>query len=222
VARKTRKIGGFAQLWQRHENLYHSICCNALAQLIITDDQRKDEDAISEALCPILLQVCFSHPDKPKPPEWELPIAPVSSVDLKGGKVRKRPDFTCTLVNTFADSCEMYAIALHIECKRLGKKIGSWDLNKNYIENGVNRFDSRTHEYGKYAPCGIMIGYIVNSEKNDVLNDVNSRLPSTISALKFSFATKVEHCDSLFNRNCVAPKQFKLIHIWVDLTGNAQ
>lgn len=217
MARKTRILGRFPQLWERHENLYQTIFCDALAQLIITDEQRKDEDAISEALCPILQQVCFTHKDKPMPPGWEGPISPVSNEELKGGKARKRPDFTCKLVDPFADSCEMHAISLHIECKRLGKKKGSWNLNKNYIENGVNRFDSRTHEYGKRASCGMMIGYIVNSKTNDVLNDVNSHLPTAISALQFLFATPVEYCASTFKRKHVAPKHFKLIHIWVDL-----
>lgn len=220
MARKTRTIGGFGQLWQRHENLYRTIFCNALAQLMITDEQRKDEDAISEALCPILRQACFNHKDKPMPPEWEGPIAPVSNEELKGGKIRKRPDFTCRLVNTFADSFEMHEISLHVECKRLGKKTGSWNLNKNYIENGVIRFDSETHEYGKRAPCGLMIGYIVSAEKNDVLNEVNSHLPTAISALQFLFTKTVEYCDSLFKRRHVAPKHFKLIHIWVDLRSN--
>lgn len=217
MARKTRTIGGFAQLWQRHEALYQIIFCDALAQLSITDEQRKDEDAISEALCPILLQVCFNHSDKPKRPEWEPPIAPVNRKELKGGKIRKRPDFTCTLINAFADSYEMHEISLHVECKRLGKKTGSWNLNKNYIENGVKRFDSRTHEYGKRAPCGMMVGYIVNSDKNDILDDVNSHLPTAISVLHFTSNTTVECCHSAFNRMHVAPKHFKLIHLWVDL-----
>jgi hypothetical protein len=222
VARKTRTIGDFAQLWQRHEALYQTIFCDALAQLSITDEQRKDEDAISEALCPILRQVCFNHTDKPKTPEWERPISPVNGEELKGGKVRKRPDFTCTLVNTFADSAEMHEMSLHIECKRLGKKKGSWALNKNYIENGVKRFDCSTHEYGKRAPCGMMIGYIVNSDTNSVLNDINGHLPTTISALQFLFATTVECCDSTFNRHHVDPKHFKLIHLWADLRSTDQ
>lgn len=203
MARKARKIAGFGQLWQRHENLYQALFCDALAQLTITEEQRKDEDAISEALCPILRQVCFNHKDKPMPPEWEGPIAPVNKEELKGGKIRKRPDFTCRLVNTFADSSEMHEISLHVECKRLGEKIGSWNLNKNYIENGVKRFDSEAHGYGKRAPCGLMIGYIVSAERNDVLNEINSQLPITISALQF-LASSAEfvgrrHCFLAFN-----------------------
>lgn len=218
MARKVLKIGSFAQLWQRHEDLYQTLFSDALGMLNITDEQRKDEDAISEALCPILRQTCFNHKDKPKTPEWERPVAPAINKELKGGKVRKRPDFTCTLINTFADSSEMYEISLHVECKRLGAKKGSWDLNKNYVENGVKRFDCNTHEYGKRAPSGMMIGYIVNSNVNDVLNDVNSHLPVTISALRFLFATPVDNCNSMLSRSHVVPKHFNLIHIWVDLS----
>ena len=209
MARKTSTIATFDQLWHRHETLYRTIFIEALKLLEITDEQRKNEDAISEALCPSLQLVCFFHKSKPALPQWERPLCPVTNTDLKGGKVRKRPDFTCSLVNTFAQTPERHEISLHIECKRLGAKLGVWDLNRNYIENGVKRFDSHTHEYGKRAASGIMIGYIVNSEKNDILCAVNKHLSHLeIPDIAFVFMEKVESCEVAVNRRIVAPRDF--------------
>ena len=152
MARRSGTVETFIALWQRHENLYYSIFYEALILLVINEEQRKDEDAISEVLCPILNTVCFEHERDITPPVWESPIQPVINEELKGGKIRKRPDFTCTCINSFANSSEMYAIPFHVECKRLGTTIGSWNLIKNYVKNGIKRFDSSEHEYGKRAP----------------------------------------------------------------------
>ena len=221
MARRHSSIGGFYQLWKRHERLYQSIFIDGLNLLETTDKQREHEDAVSEALCPVLQRVCFSHPEKPSMPQWERPIAPATDDALKGGKSRKRPDFTCSLVNSFARSPDMYEISLHIECKRLGQKTGSWNLNKNYVENGIRRFDSLTHEYGKRAPSGIMIGYIINSKREDILCEVNGHLKALgIQDLIFDFTDRVTSCDSIFCRKAVEPKNFKLIHLWADMRND--
>ena len=218
MARHHTPIGGFNELWERHEHLYHDIFMNALNMLEITDKQREHEDAISEALCPVLQSVCFAHPEKPLPPQWERPITPVTANELKGGKIRKRPDFMCSLVNSFANSPEMYEVSLHIECKRLGEKSGSWDLNKNYAENGIKRFDSSTHEYGKRAPSGIMIGYIINSNRSVILSTVNKHIKLLLThGLVFDFIAKITFCETIFSRKVTKPKKFKLIHLWADL-----
>lgn len=82
MARRNTTIGGFSELWQRHENLYYGIFANALRLFKSTEEQLKDEDAISEALCVKLLEVCFEHPEKPEPPKWEAPIKPATNDEL--------------------------------------------------------------------------------------------------------------------------------------------
>ncbi len=223
MARKKASIGKFNQLWQRHELLYRGIFEEALKLLEISDYQRRDEDAISEALCIDLVRVCFSHRNKPMPPQWEGPISPVLIEELKGGKSRNRPDFTCKLVNTLANSYDTHTISLHIECKRLGEKTGSWDLKRNYVRRGVNRFNSRKHEYGKQATSGMIIGYIVSENKPDILNAVNGHLAAwALPQVSFVFAAKVEICEVNFYRDYVEPNDFKLVHIWADLRSTSQ
>ena len=217
MARKNGTIKSFIPLWLEHEKLYCSIFLEALQQLEINAEQRSDEDAISEVLCLILNEVCFRHERDVMPPVWEQPKQPVHAEELKGGKIRKRPDFTCNLLNSFAESPEARVIALHVECKRLGQKADSWDLNKNYVTNGIKRFDSSNHEYGKRAPSGMMLGYIINMEQTAILSAVNKHLSEDIPKLSLTFTQKVVSCEQNLTRKYVGPAKFKLIHIWTDL-----
>lgn len=220
MARKIGTIKTFLSLWMAHEKLYYSIFYDALEQLTITDTQRHDEDAISEALCPILKKICFESVLDVRTPDWEKPNQPSITEELKGGKIRKRPDFTCNFLNSFADCPEMYEIPFHVECKRLGKTVGSWNLNRNYVTNGIKRFDCHDHEYGKRAPSGMMLGYMVNMQQTAILDVVNKQLYSQLPELNFSFTQKVVSCEQKFIRKKVGPERFKLVHLWSDLKSS--
>ncbi len=217
MARKIGAIKTFASLWQDHENLYYSIFHSALEQLILSNKQKKHEDAISEALCPVLNKICFEHDLDVKIPAWEQPIPPAEPEDFKGGNFGKRPDFTCSLTNSMATIAKMYTIPFHVECKRLGKTPGSPNLNKNYVINGIKRFDIKSHEYGKLAPSGMMVGYIVNMEPDLIIAKVNKYLPKDFPELNIDFSEKVVSCEQKLSRKNVKPKKFKLFHIWTDL-----
>ena len=65
MARKKSVIKTFYELWKKHEKLYYCIFYEALNQLEISKEQSKDEDAISEALCPILNDICYNSSCKP-------------------------------------------------------------------------------------------------------------------------------------------------------------
>ncbi|HCU01685.1 TPA: hypothetical protein DIC62_02710 [Candidatus Nomurabacteria bacterium] len=216
MARKKGYIKTFSSLWTAHENLYCSLFYEALKLLEITD-LAKNENAISEALCPIFNDLCFKHCRDVTPPMWEVPNQPSTNDELKGGKKSPKPDFSCNLINPFANGSDMYQIPFHIECKKLGEKVGSWNLNKNYVNNGINRFDSNKHEYGKKAISGLMVGYIVSMEPIAILEEVNGHLPEQLQKLTFVFVEKVVSCEQSIIRKEVNPKDFKLIHIWVNL-----
>lgn len=217
MARRIGTVKTFIALWQCHENLYYSIFYEALIRLEINEEQRKNEDAISEALCPVLNDVCFEHTQDVRTPDWEKPIQPVINEELKGGKVRKRPDFSCSFVNSLANCSEMYKIPFHIECKRLGDTVGSYNLNNNYVTNGIKRFDCKSHEYGKRAPSGMMIGYMINMEPTLILEKVNKYLSDKFPILSFSFTQKIVSCEQKLIRKDIKPEEFKLIHLWTNL-----
>jgi len=221
-----RVIPSFFKLWQKHENLYVDIFVIALQRLADDKGDVTHEDIISEKLCPILNTVCFEESRKNnceiRTPDWEKPIQPITTSELKGGKVRKRPDFTCKFYNPFARYPYEHEIPFHVECKRLGSPTSKgWNLNNNYIINGIKRFDSRSHEYGKRAFSGMMIGYIINMYHGEILDEVNINQKKHCSgnpSIEFkSVKSNVHQYRQQLTRKNLKPKIFELIHLWVDL-----
>ncbi len=224
MARRT--LPSFSNLWKRHEALYVDVFSIALALLANKIRPLDDEDKISEQLCPVLNDVCFKESQRQnceiRTPDWEKPIQPVTDNELKGGKIRKRPDFTCKCSNPFASCAEEHEIALHVECKLLGNPTSnSWILNKNYVTEGIKRFDCRTHEYGKRASSGMMIGYIISMEPKQIANEVNKYQRKHLlnnPAITFQFNNPpVFRKNQDLDREDVKPESFQLIHLWVDL-----
>jgi hypothetical protein len=214
-------------LWKRHEKLYVDVFFIALTHLAKKRCSLGDEDTISKQLCPVLTSVCFEESQKRKceirTPDWEKPIQPVTDDEGKGGgKVRKRPDFTCKCYDPFATCAEEHEIALHVECKLLGNPTSkTWEINENYVTNGIRRFDCRVHEYGKRAYSGLMVGYIISMEPKQIVIEVNKvqqeHLPHN-PALSFQFdAPPVYKENQNLNRKNIKPESFRLIHLWVDL-----
>ncbi|MCP4157891.1 MAG: hypothetical protein GY757_59830 [bacterium] len=160
-------------------------------------------------------------------PIWEAPIQPVTGNDLKGKK-SKRPDFTCYYFNAHANSPEQQEIPFHVECKRLGcpgAKSPSWKFNDNYVSKGIKRFDCASFNYGKGAPSGMMIGYIISMSPEAIVCDVNGYQKEHLSHfpdIEFNFDVKaVFQGLQEIERLHVSPVQFELIHLWVDLRKNS-
>jgi len=221
-----RVLPDFYILWNKHKQLYSQVFSEALLALSRRKSIPNNEDAVSEILNIHLTQVCFDRcrndREEVKTPDWEKPISPKTDRELKGGIKRKRPDFTCKCINSRAEIPEEYEIALHVECKMLGLPTSEkWILNRNYVKNGINRFDSHSYEYGKHAPSGMMIGYIRSMTPEEIQTEVNEyqkNLLPNYPAFTFIFDKEktFKTCQS-FQRLHVIPLQFELIHLWVDL-----
>jgi len=221
-----KPLPSISVLWKRYELIYTEIFIIALQKLSQETCDVSNEDAISEALCPILTQVCYSEGQKRhceiRTPDWEKAIQPVLSSELKGGKRRKRPDFTCKLINPLASSAEEYELPLHIECKRLGApSSANWILNENYVVNGIMRFDSKDHEYGKRAFSGLMIGYIVNMLPHEIIAEIDEYFlkyfKETANITYQSCNEEVTQYRQYMKRRCVQPEAFDIVHLWVKL-----
>lgn len=220
-----RRLLPVSKLWKRHEVLYVEVFSIALTLLVEKDCPLDDEDKISERLCPHLKKVCFEKSNRNRyipTPQWEGVIQPVNDDELRGGKSKKRPDFTCLFHNSFTSNQEEFEIALHIECKRLGMPTSkTWVLNKNYVTEGIKRFDSSSHEYGKRASSGLMIGYVINMELEQIVSEVNKfqkkELPHNPTLLFQFNSLPVFKETQMLKRKNVNPKSFQLIHLWADL-----
>lgn len=220
-----RKFPAFSSLWQRHQELYVGIFVKALQRLSRDNGDTSHENVVSERLCPFLNDVCFEenqHNNCEIPnPCWEGPIQPMDKSELKGGKA-KRPDFTCKRVNPYAQSAVENEISFHIECKLLGSPTSPrWILTENYVEHGITRFDCMSHEYGKRASSGMMLGYIVSMTPKEILKEVNSYQNKHCShnpQIKCNSVQKgIQQYGQKLKRKNLKPKDFQLIHLWVDL-----
>ncbi len=225
-------IPSFADLWLKHETLYVAVFMMALRRLSETGCDTNHEDRISEKLYLLMRQICREetrrrHCEIPTP-AWDEPIPPANETELKGGKSKKRPDFTRNLVNTYASCADDHEIAFHVECKRLGHPTSkSWNLNENYVTEGIKRFDCASHEYGKRAPSGMMLGYIISMSPERILKEVNTHqkkhCPNNPPIAFDGVGEGVQRYGHDLDRKNVLPRKFKLIHLWVDLRkGNGQ
>ena len=225
----SRPLSPFNELWNRHVILYLEIFTEALQELSESDSISGGENAISEMLCPILNRVCFNYGKSKnqeiQTPFWEAPIQPVTEDELRGDETKKRPDFTCKLINRWAISYEKYEISLHVECKLLGHPTSAtWILNENYVKNGIKRFDSKIHEYGKRAYSGMMIGYIISMTPEEIESEVNTYQKKHVpeyTQIKFLFDTiPLFKTRQDIKRKNFIPSRFELLHLWVDLRNS--
>ncbi len=213
--------------WNLFKQKYMELFSISLVELANEESVPGDEDAISERLILILRQVCFKLNQARKNeairvPIWEAPIQPIREDELKGGKKKTRPDFTCYYFNAHADSPNKQEIPLHVECKRLGSPTSSsWNLNPNYVENGIKRFDCNRSNYGKHAYTGMMVGYIINMTPEEISAEVNSYQKKALPGfpgIHFNFNAKtIFQAHQEIKRQWVKPVRFELIHLWVDL-----
>lgn len=137
-------------------------------------------------------------------------------------RLKKRPDFSCALIDEQAADSRRSQIHYSLECKRLGKAEAGWVLNENYSEHGILRFVRVDHGYAKGCASAAMIGYVQNLNPDDVLTEVNSfakqrRIPSLGRAAK-KWATR--NVTSLSQERLIREfdtTPLQLNHLWIDL-----
>lgn len=155
------------------------------------------------------------------PITWESKNQPRPEDPDGAGYLEKRPDFQSSLRDYSVDDWRECAIDYHIECKRLGSPTPSgWVLNRNYIENGENRFIDPLWRYSRGAQSAAMVGYVQTMDPDSILVEVNShaaarKLPSiTCSAWIQRGITALD--PSSLARD-FPPNLVRLNHLWVDL-----
>lgn len=142
------------------------------------------------------------------------------------GQELKQPDFLWGYFDPLETDEWRGNRNLTIECKRLGEKTSSqWNLNKNYVENGVSRFISEEYGYGRGVASGAMIGYIESMNFDDILSEVDDTILSSVKFVPLltkpseGWQEKTSNrLDHKFERPFpVSP--FHLWHFWIDLRG---
>lgn len=208
---------------KRHVEKYIIIFENALL-LLAQSSVSKKENEINFKLAIMLRKACFNwkaeRGEELAIPKYEQPSQPTGE-ECEIQVHPKRPDFTSSFINAEAKSAKEFELYFPIECKVLGIKETSWDYCKNYSNNGINRFISSSHKYGKNFPYGLMIGYMVDISKDEALVLVNTQIEQTAKTPCLQFYQSETggtsfKCDQPLIRN-FSPKKFLLFHLWTDL-----
>ncbi|MBN1873388.1 MAG: hypothetical protein JXA33_04090 [Anaerolineae bacterium] len=213
-------------IWKNHKEGIVWVIREALLLLREQPDLPKDEDS---PMCHSLnreLSFCFGRAchrlrlphHKPSREAKNQPYIGDSEPTNRESKI---PDFQWVFVDVLAaeDSCER---TFTLECKRLGMPSSrSWNLNENYVFNGICRFVTEPHEYGKGSDDCAMIGYIQSMEFTDILEEVNQTArqcriteisPPPGGWIKDSISELEQTLERSFP---VSP--FLLRHFWVDI-----
>ena len=137
-------------------------------------------------------------------------------------RLRKRPDFTCALVDAQATDYRQSQIRYTLECKRLGKAAGNWVFTENYSEHGMLRFRQPDHSYAKGARSGAMIGYVQNMTDDELLKEVSQSaaqrgIPSLSKAAAAWVARTVMQLDQNPMTRDFDVIPIQLNHLWLDL-----
>lgn len=148
---------------------------------------------------------------------------PAASDERRASREYKVPDFYWSLTDDLAEPTDSWKYFV-IECKRLApSERRDWVYTQQYVANGILRFISPGHAYGKDMEAGAMVGYLQSLSIADALADVNAHAAgSKVSELVLSRrdeerAADLEH--RLERDFAVTP--YRLSHLWVRVSNQA-
>jgi len=212
--------------WHEHERRVLEVVCLALADLQAAEQLPTDEPALNRELhfCLRRVNVRLQRQGRgvQSPFVWEAQNQPLIDDETRADREHKRPDFQCGFVNLQEGDDDRASMFYTLECKRLGRPANRWILNVNYVENGVLRFVTEKHGYGKATPSGAMVGYVQSMPFAQIIAEVNAAanersLPSIAlddDAWSEDGVTRLAH---RLTRPASLLSPFDLRHIWVDL-----
>lgn len=214
--------------WENFRTTIFTVIREALCLLRESENLPQIEDSPAQANLNRKLYFCFRKICHRKKLNYHLPSLngknpPVDELTEPEPRENKLPDFQWQHVDHTADAanCARHFV---VECKRLGKPSSpNWNLNQNYVNNGINRFISREHGYGKNDDTCGMIGYVQNMSFSEILDEINNEIKITaepISILRPPKSGWTEFGVSEIEQTLMrvfAISPFVLQHFWIDL-----
>jgi len=143
---------------------------------------------------------------------------PSASDQARAAREFKVPDFQWGLTDHHATDPKAAFKHFVIECKRLAPSTRrDWVYTEQYVRNGILRFISPEHGYGKGMASGAMVGYLQGLSIDTAHTEINAHAageripPLEFSARDGEEAADLEHrLDRPFEQ---AP--YRLLHLWV-------
>lgn len=215
--------------WENHERRILALLKRALILLNEQDlSLLKDELALNKELSHCFQRALreLREAGEPEPSRPKLNLIKQGDMQDDGAVYGEGtiPDFTVDCID-HAQGSEFPDRPYNIECKRLGSFAGKRNLCKEYVTEGVQRFVCESHQYGRNAPAGAMVGYVQGSDVGamvSTINGHNEKCGMAVCQLVCSEGTgaMVELSQELHRPFPITP--FRLNHCWADLRHHYQ
>lgn len=204
-------------LWQQHEQACLDVLRTALASLAgfpsATEDDLNREFyfllvGATQAAARSGLRLSAPVPEARNPP------SPDDAV--RASREHKRPDFYWAVIDDLEPDPRRAARQFVVECKRLDVPTTAWVFTFRYVADGVRRFVTPDHGYGRNAWSGAMIGYLQRLTSDEARREVCEHLARnalpTLTVTGSIDPTLWESNHSLRREFPESP--FQLTHIW--------
>lgn len=217
-----------AMTWEKYERAVLAVFAEALGRLAEEPTLPRKEPPINYKLYWLCRQVKFEH-GKAKDREsvpfsllYDTQNQPELDDAADAARLNKRPDFSCVMTDEQAPDYRSAQINYSLECKRVGKAETKWVLNENYSQRGMLRFMEAAHGYAKGCSSAAMIGYLKDSDPDDVLGEVNGfaakrNVPSLRRAAEDWAEKNVTELSQDPLTRDFDSKPMRLHHLWIDL-----
>lgn len=213
--------------WENFRNTIFTVIREALCLLRESENLPQIEDSAVKANLNRKLYFCFRKICHRNQLNYHLPTLngknpPIEESAEPEPRESKLPDFQWQFIDHTADEA-ISARHFVVECKRLGKPSSpNWNLNQNYVNNGINRFISPEYGYGKGDDTRGMIGYIQSLSFAEILDEINKEIwnSQTISIITPPKAGWTEFGVSEIEQTLTRvfeTSPFRLVHFWIDL-----
>lgn len=210
------------KFWKRFEGSIFEVIELAIDLLRKKDKLPLNEDDLNRELYFCLVTANYQLQKMNKgletPPFYESNNQPRVEDKIRAQREFKRPDFQWSITDIYEQDSKMSSKQFVLECKRLGKAVGTWVLNENYINHGIKRFIDQEHGYAYGVISSAMLGYIQSMESEDILSEVNTN----VVKIKQAQLKKQSNNNSILRLSHEIKKDFpintlRLEHIWLDI-----
>ena len=222
-----RPLLTLAITWARFEQEIQEVFVESLRRLAAYSNLPNAEEPINLWLHWLAIRV---HCEIARTSGKSLPFSiffdgrsqPVPGDAIGDSRLRKRPDFTCSLFDAQASDPLLCQWNYYLECKRLGMPKRGRAFNDLYSGEGIARFITTEHGYARGCHIASMIGYIQTMDPPAILTEVNHfaigraipQLTQVGGVWEVGQANRLSH--EPFDRE-FAPTQIHLSHFWIDL-----
>jgi hypothetical protein len=215
--------------WSDFEKAVHRVFLDALRRLCLYERLPTAEPSISLEIFHLALA---AHQDQYLSGDclYQFTIEPDATSKPQpddaapDSRLKKRPDFACTMKDMQAVHSSLSQVSYYLECKRLGQPEGELVFNNLYSAKGMARFMTEEHQYAKGCESAAMIGFIEDMEPDTVFGEVNSfatgrAIPSLTKAAAGWRSGEATVMPTVSLKRSFDANPILLHHFWVDLRG---